>query len=137
VIAVISLVPGPTRPFILASNRGAFMNPYVETIVAIGCCVISVAFVVVAVDVRRIRYFISSWKMNVMSDHVPGSRSMNLRMTLLSSPAGYAIFVFRGGNWVLESDLSNRGFEPVLPTIPGAYEGQVVKKESALAIVKP
>ncbi len=46
------------------------------------------------------------------------------------SPAGFAIYVFRNNRWELESDLSAPGCEPSPPTIPGAFEGHVVKKES-------
>jgi hypothetical protein len=47
------------------------------------------------------------------------------------SQGGYAIYVYRGGRWVLESDLSAPGFAPSAPGLEGAYEGQVIKKESA------
>lgn len=46
------------------------------------------------------------------------------------SPSGFAIYVFRNNRWELESDLSAPGCEPSPPTIPGAFEGHVVKKES-------
>jgi hypothetical protein len=47
-----------------------------------------------------------------------------------TSPAGHAIYVYRQGRWELEADLSAPGFEPSPPSIPGAYESQVIKKES-------
>jgi hypothetical protein len=46
---------------------------------------------------------------------------------------GYAIYVHRGGRWALESDLSAAGFVPSAPGLEGAYEGQVIKKESVPA----
>jgi hypothetical protein len=46
------------------------------------------------------------------------------------SRAGYGIYVYRNNRWELESDLSAPGYEPSPPTVPGAYEGHVVKKES-------
>ncbi|WP_435018626.1 hypothetical protein TA3x_000608 [Tundrisphaera sp. TA3] len=49
---------------------------------------------------------------------------------MMASPAGFAIYVYRDGRWEIESDLSTPGFEPSPPTIPGAYAGQVIKKES-------
>ena len=48
----------------------------------------------------------------------------------LGSPHGYAIYVYRQGQWALEADLSATGCEPSSPGLPGSYEGQVVKKES-------
>jgi hypothetical protein len=47
------------------------------------------------------------------------------------SPAGYAIYVYRKDRWEIEADLSAPGHEPTAPTLPGSYEGQVIKKESA------
>jgi hypothetical protein len=47
-----------------------------------------------------------------------------------ASAAGYAIYVYRQGRWELESDLSAPGYEPSPPSIPGAFETQVIKKES-------
>ncbi len=50
--------------------------------------------------------------------HVPGPRG------------GFGIYVYRNHRWELESDLSAPGYEPSPPTIEGAFEGHVVKKES-------
>lgn len=49
---------------------------------------------------------------------------------VMGSAAGYAIYVYRGGRWELESDLSAPGCEPSPPTLEGSYEGQVIKKAS-------
>lgn len=49
---------------------------------------------------------------------------------LMGSPAGYAIYVYRDGKWLMEADLSRPGFESMPPSMQGAYEGQVVKRES-------
>jgi hypothetical protein len=52
----------------------------------------------------------------------------------LTSPAeghpGFAVYVYRGGRWHLETDFSSPGFETTPPAIGGAYSGQVVKKQS-------
>lgn len=53
-----------------------------------------------------------------------------LWLGLMGSPAGYAIYVFRQGQWVMDADLSRTGFEASPPTMPGTYEGQVIKRES-------
>ena len=47
-----------------------------------------------------------------------------------TSRGGCGIFIYRNNRWELESDLSAPGYEPSPPTVEGAYEGQVVKKES-------
>ncbi len=43
---------------------------------------------------------------------------------------GFSVYVYRDGSWHLESDFSRPGFESIPPTIPGRYNGQVIKKES-------
>jgi hypothetical protein len=48
-----------------------------------------------------------------------------------ASPAGYAIYIYRKNRWEIEADLSAPGHEPTAPALPGSYEGQVIKKESA------
>jgi hypothetical protein len=109
------------------------MNPFAQTIAVVGVTLAAGSFAIAALELRRIRIFISSWTINVHSAHSgPSWRSPSARLTILSSPAGYAIFVFRHKRWVIESDLSNPGYEAVPPSIEGAYEGQVVKKESVL-----
>ncbi len=45
--------------------------------------------------------------------------------------AGFAIYMFRNNRWVLEADLSAPGCESTPPSIPGSFEGQVVRKESS------
>ncbi|MBI3865256.1 MAG: hypothetical protein HY290_25560 [Planctomycetia bacterium] len=106
------------------------MNPLVQTFLLFGITLSAGSLAMAAVELRRIRTFISSWTFNVQAG--PSWRSPSAKLTILSSPAGYAIFVYRNKNWVLEADLSNPGYEAVPPTIPGSYEGQVVKKESVL-----
>ncbi len=43
---------------------------------------------------------------------------------------GYGIYIYKNGRWELESDLSAPGYEPSPPTLAGAFEGHVVRKES-------
>jgi hypothetical protein len=62
-----------------------------------------------------------------------GDHPFRREVGVMGSPAGYAIFVYRQGRWELESDLSTPGYAPSAPSISGAYEGQVIKKESRLA----
>ena len=50
--------------------------------------------------------------------------------TAIDSPAGHAIYVYRNVQWELEADFSKPGFEPSPPSIPGAYDGQAIKKQS-------
>ncbi len=61
------------------------------------------------------------------SHHIP--REVGLRGSL----SGYAVYVCRGGRWELEADFSTAGHVPSPPSLRGAYEGQVIRKESAPA----
>ena len=82
----------------------------------------SAALVVLALEVHRIRVSVSK-----LGNRPPKSSQ---DVGPISSPCGFAIYVFRNSRWQLESDLSAPGCEPSPPTIPGAFEGHVVKKES-------
>jgi hypothetical protein len=91
------------------------------------------AQVFMAMELRRMRLGLAAKKGGVdvpdgvTSHHSPAWPGM------VASPCGYAIYVYRAGRWELESDLSAPGYEPSSPTLRGAYEGQVIKKESAPA----
>jgi hypothetical protein len=84
--------------------------------------VITVAHICLAYDIRQIRHVA----------HRFGTRPPKSSQDIgpFMSPSGFAIYVFRNSRWELESDLSAPGCEPSPPTIPGAFEGHVVKKES-------
>lgn len=43
---------------------------------------------------------------------------------------GYAIYMYEGGAWRLERDLSAPGCECSSPTMPGRFESQVVRRDS-------
>jgi hypothetical protein len=91
------------------------------------------AQVFMAMELRRIRIGLSIRK--GWGDEPDGVTSHHSQVYtgMAGSPAGYAIYVYRASCWVLEADLSAPGYEPSSPTLQGAYEGQVIKKESAPA----
>jgi hypothetical protein len=85
----------------------------------------SIALIVLAYELRQVRRAVADvGRRTVHSSQSEGP---------VGSGCGYAIYVYRNSRWELESDLSAPGFEPSAPTIPGAFEGHVVKKESRLA----
>lgn len=90
------------------------------------------AQVFMAIELRRLRT-----RLSVKGDGpVPDGHTSHqypVYQGVTASPAGYAIYVHRAGRWELEADLSAPGYEPSSPTLRGAYEGQVIKKESAPA----
>jgi hypothetical protein len=106
------------------------MHPIVQTILILSLIIIASTLVVGALDLRQIRLVLAA-------EHRKGKKS-HLQLSAFSatdvvrSKAGYAIYAFRGGRWVLEADFSNPGYEPASVSMPGSYEGQVIKKESAL-----
>ncbi len=106
------------------------MDNALGMMVLVSLIVAGFAQVFMAVELRRIRMALTKSlpePVGVTSHHHPVLAGM------AASPAGYAIYVYRAGRWELEADLSAPGYEPSSPTLQGAYEGQVIKKESAPA----
>jgi hypothetical protein len=109
----------------------AAMHPLVQTIVVIGVAVSAIALTFSLMELRHIRSILQSGK-TAGAWQPTSAGSAQLAPGMFSSKAGFAIYAFRQGKWVLEADYSKPGYEAVGPTIAGAYENQVVKKESAL-----
>ena len=95
-----------------------------QMITTASAVVASVALVVLVIELRAGRVVLT----HLVSR--PGKPSSSHTFGIGASPGGFGIYVFRKNRWELESDLSAPGFEPSPPTIPGAFEGHVVKKES-------
>ena len=55
--------------------------------------------------------------------------SSQLANTALSS-CGHAIFVWRDNTWHIQEDFSKPGYQSVVPTMEGAFEGHVIRTES-------
>jgi hypothetical protein len=92
-----------------------------QLIMAASAVVSSAALVVLAYEVRKAR----------LARVTPAGRRLGSSQAVGPvPPGGFAVYVYRNNRWELESDLSAPGFEPSPPTIPGAFEGHVVKKES-------
>lgn len=107
---------------------GVAVSAEFQMLVAVVLIVIAVASVAIAVELDLIRRSLprKSLHTRVFSSHnhhqgPPG---------VTGSVAGYAIYVYRQGRWIIEADLSSPGHEPSPPTMPGGYEGHVLKKES-------
>ena len=91
-----------------------------QLIMAASAVVSSAALVVLAYEVRKGAAGVTPAGRRLGSSQAVGP----------VPPGGFAVYVYRNNRWELESDLSTPGFEPSPPTIPGAFEGHVVKKES-------
>ncbi len=89
------------------------------------------AQVFMALELRRMRIRLAGKDDPVPDGHT--SHGYPVYQGVMGSPGGYAIYVYRAGRWEIEADLSAPGYEPSSPTLGGAYEGQVIKKESAPA----
>jgi hypothetical protein len=107
-----------------------------QWVVAISLIVMAVALVVIAVEVGLMRRFgIPLVRPKDFDKRIFESHShLHLGPAgVAGSVSGYAIFVYRDGRWIIEADLSAPGYEPSPPTLPGSYEGHVLKKESSPA----
>lgn len=89
------------------------------------------AQVFMAIELRRMRSRLSAYAPDISPQHT--SNHSPRAEGPMGSSAGYAIYVYRADRWELEADLSAPGYEPSAPGLRGAYEGQVIKKESAPA----
>jgi hypothetical protein len=105
------------------------MGQLIQYITCGGFAVSAAALVFVGMEIRRFRVQLKHEGLRVINES--GTTYASSRMLgVMGTPAGYAIYVYRGGRWDLEADLSQPGYEPAPPGIAGAYEGQAVKKES-------
>jgi hypothetical protein len=93
-----------------------------QLITTLSALLAAAALIALAYEVSQIRHGVT----RISKGHHASSQDVGP----YGSPCGYAIYVFRNNRWELESDLSAPGFEPSAPSIPGAFEGHVVKKES-------
>lgn len=107
------------------------MHPIVQTSFLFGIGAIAIGLVATTRELRLIRSLLSTGDIRLDSGPPTSKQEFSWRPGTIR--AGYAIFVFRQGQWVLEADLSNQGYEAVAPAIAGTFEGQVVKKESGLS----
>jgi hypothetical protein len=97
--------------------------PWLIPVLMLACAVvICVAHAFLAYDMRQLRHGVQK-----LGSKPPKSSQ---DIGIFFPPSGYAIYIFRNNRWELESDLSAPGCEPSPPTIPGVFEGHVVKKQS-------
>ena len=99
------------------------LTTLLQLITTASAVIASLALVFLANEMRLTRFVLKK-----LVTH-RGKPSSSHTFGIPRSPAGFAIYIFRNNRWELESDLSSPGFEPSPPTIPGAFEGHVVKKE--------
>ena len=86
---------------------------------------------------RRCRTGRTEWKRHRQARLAKGRENFFHTSTLTgpmpdaAHQAGFAIYMFRNNRWVMEADLSAPGCECTPPSIPGSFEGQVIRKESS------
>src|SRR5262245_58659501 len=105
------------------------MHPVVQTMLILSLAIIASTLVIAALDLRHIRLALAS---KTAKPQGPMLHSGASALDRGPSHAGYAIYVFRSGRWALEADFSKPGYEPAPVSMAGSYEGQIIKKESAL-----
>jgi hypothetical protein len=105
--------------------------PAFQTVLTICGFVSTFSLIYIAFESRRLRIHVARTLPSPGAIYPSlGGGSGGLGGGVTASAAGYAIYVYRQGRWELESDLSAPGYEPSPPSIPGAFEAQVIKKES-------
>jgi hypothetical protein len=98
------------------------MNVFLQVFVTVSTVVIAVAVSMAAMELRKVRYLIEELVYSGISSTVAQATH---------SPAhGQAIYISKGGEWVLASDTSAPGYHAVPPGMAASYEGQVVKLPS-------
>lgn len=105
------------------------MHPLVQVVVAVGAVVVVGLLAMIAGELKKIRILLV--KASKKSKGKPGFGSSRAT-SALASRSGYAIYSYRNGRWIMEADFSNPGYEAAQVTMAGSFEGQVIKKESAL-----
>ena len=108
------------------------MEFLLQVLAVAGLIVSASALVFIANSIDQIRSHLRDLAKLFQRDFGGTSHHHFTRLPPVPFP-GYAIFVYRQGRWELESDLSAPGHVPSPPTLRGAYEGQVIKKESWLS----
>ncbi|MEX2119031.1 MAG: hypothetical protein WD847_05410 [Pirellulales bacterium] len=100
------------------------MDHAVQIVAAVAAVASTVAVLAMALDIKAIR------KRGLIVTTVIVHGSSVRPGGVSSSPAGYGIYVYRSGRWELHEDLSRPGYEPVPPSLNGAYENQTLIKEA-------
>jgi hypothetical protein len=101
------------------------LTTLLQIITTVAAVVASIALVILANETRETRILLAK-----LLEGPFGRPSSSHTWGMPGPPGGFSIYVFRNGRWELESDLSAPGFEPSPPTIPGSFEGHVIKKQS-------
>ena len=104
--------------------KGILMETALQFVTAAGALGSTAMLGLVGVQLGRIRSELRRVRVDTAAGQVGSGHPSAV------SPAGHAIYVYRNAQWELEADFSKPGFEPSAPTIPGAYEGQAIKKQS-------
>lgn len=107
------------------------MNTPLEIVLLVSAVAIPVILLLMLREIKKSRAAtVASSLVSVpmaMSEHSGFEQRQSM-----GSPAGFALFVFREGVWMLQEDYSKPGFVAVPPAMDGTFEGQVLRRESAL-----
>ena len=102
------------------------METFLSTIQTLSLVAGAVGLLMIGYQLHRFYNFITRNSLQVTVSQLHWGTSQ----TTVQPKWGYAVYMWTEGLWVLNSDMSAPGCEASKPTMPGSYEGQLVKKES-------
>ncbi len=105
------------------------METTIALVQTISLAAAAAGLVIIGISLRDLTsHFRRNGLQVIVSQLMTTSRGGTGRLT--SSKAGYAVYMWTNGKWVLETDFSQPGHEATGPSMPGSYEGQLVKREA-------
>lgn len=112
------------------------METMIQTVSALGVLFSGFGLVLVGIELGRFRSQLQTTGLRLIQER-DRDGCCGRRGTATDSLCGYAIYVWRNDRWELEADLSAPGYEPTMPSISGAYDGQAIRRQSAPARQEP
>lgn len=104
------------------------MSDLINLVQGIGVVVLGVGVVMLATAVKSLAVHLKQFGLLLRVEHDKRSTITGLLPTTLQG--GYALYIWNGQRWELDSDLSLPGFEASPPQLKGSYQGQVIRKEA-------
>jgi hypothetical protein len=113
------------------------MNPLTELVVGASLIALAILTLAGVRELRRLRQAVEELLKRRSPKWPTPSGPSHLTRVLGERFGGYAIYIYRDDRWHLEADFTQPGFETTPPTIPGQFEGQVVKRDSTSRKLEP
>jgi hypothetical protein len=106
------------------------MELAIQAITALGIASAGMGILLFGIEARGFGRFVKRHGLRLIVEKIySGDTSVEVD-TDCDESTGYAIYVYRNGNWNIVSDFSRPGFEAVPPMIPGSFEDQHLRTHS-------